>query len=206
MVISQLLEEYEVKRKDLVSYHTQARQILDRLDTINLQHVPRSANKMAGTLANLTTTLAQGTKEDMTTPICGKWVVTPSEEESAQEINVVFVYEAQKEDWRQSLIDYPKASTRFLYYNDTILMLLPWLVDKVFRQRGSTKSSGGSSLGVCSAHQSRPKLCESIKRMEYYWPTVVHNCIHFVKRCDECQFHANFIHQPPEPLHPTVVS
>jgi len=120
LVMNQLLKEYKVKRKDLVSYHTQARQILDRLDTINLQHVPRSANKMAGTLANLTTTLAQGTKEDMTTPICGKWVVTPSEEESAQEINVVFVYEAQKEDWRQSLIDYPKASTRFLYYNDTL--------------------------------------------------------------------------------------
>ena len=26
------------------------------------------------------------------------------------------------------------------------------------------------------------------------------------KKCSACQFHANFIHQPPEPLHPTVAS
>jgi len=29
LVINQLLEEYEVKKKNLVSYHTQARQILE---------------------------------------------------------------------------------------------------------------------------------------------------------------------------------
>ena len=48
---------------------------------------------MADTLANLVATLAQGEKEDMTIPICGKWVATPLEEESAQEINAVSVYE-----------------------------------------------------------------------------------------------------------------
>jgi len=66
LVINQLLEEYEVKKKDLVSYHTQTRQILDRLDTGKLQHVPRSANKIADALTNLATTLALGAKEDIT--------------------------------------------------------------------------------------------------------------------------------------------
>jgi len=42
--------------------------------------------------------------------------------------------------------------------------------------------------------------------MGYYWPTMVCDCIDFARRCDACQLHANFIHQPPEPLHPTVVS
>ena len=35
---------------------------------------------------------------------------------------------------------------------------------------------------------------------------MVHDCIDFANRCDACQFHANFIHQPPKPLHPTVAS
>ena len=35
---------------------------------------------------------------------------------------------------------------------------------------------------------------------------MVQDCIDYAKRCDTCQFHANFIHQPPEPLHPTVAS
>ena len=28
----------------------------------------------------------------------------------------------------------------------------------------------------------------------------------YAKKCSACQFHVNFIHQPPEPLHPTVAS
>ena len=61
-------------------------------------------------------------------------------------------------------------------------------------------------LGVCGAHQSGPKLCNRMKRMGNYWPTMVHNCIDFAKGCNACQFHANFIHQPSEPLHSTVAS
>ncbi|KAL0295506.1 UNVERIFIED_CONTAM: hypothetical protein Sangu_2507700 [Sesamum angustifolium] len=60
--------------------------------------------------------------------------------------------------------------------------------------------------GVCGAHQSGPKLHFHIKRMGYYWPTMVKDCIDYARRCQACQFHANLIHQPPELLHPTVAS
>jgi len=53
---------------------------------------------MAETLANLAATLVLGVKGDMTIPVCCKYVVTPSEEESAQEINTIFVYDVEKED------------------------------------------------------------------------------------------------------------
>jgi hypothetical protein len=59
---------------------------------------------------------------------------------------------------------------------------------------------------VCGAHQSSPKLYHRIKRMGYYWPTIVKDCMDYAKRCEACQLHANYIHQPPEPLHPTVAS
>ncbi|GAA0147889.1 hypothetical protein LIER_36603 [Lithospermum erythrorhizon] len=42
--------------------------------------------------------------------------------------------------------------------------------------------------------------------MGYYWPTMGKNYLEFAKRCQPCQFHANFIHQPPEPLYLTVAS
>jgi len=61
-------------------------------------------------------------------------------------------------------------------------------------------------LGVCGAHRSGLRLHNHIKRIVYYWPTMVQDCINYAKRCDACQFHANFIHQPPEPLHLTVAS
>ena len=46
LVISQLLDEYGVKKEDLVPYHRHALQILDRLDTVQLQYIARNANKM----------------------------------------------------------------------------------------------------------------------------------------------------------------
>ena len=42
--------------------------------------------------------------------------------------------------------------------------------------------------------------------MGYYWSTMIHGSMHFSKYCKACQFHANFIHQTPEPLHPTIAS
>ncbi|XP_019235234.1 PREDICTED: uncharacterized protein LOC109215588 [Nicotiana attenuata] len=60
--------------------------------------------------------------------------------------------------------------------------------------------------GSCGAHQSGPKLHFRIKRMGYYWTTMVKDCMEHAKRCQACQFHANYIHQPLEPLHPTVAS
>ena len=60
--------------------------------------------------------------------------------------------------------------------------------------------------GVCGAHQTGPKLQDRIRRMGYYWPTMVKDAMEYARRCEACQFHANFIHQAPEPLHPTVAS
>ncbi|KAL0284854.1 UNVERIFIED_CONTAM: hypothetical protein Sangu_2806600 [Sesamum angustifolium] len=42
--------------------------------------------------------------------------------------------------------------------------------------------------------------------MDYYWPIMVKDCINYARRCHACQFHANLINQPPEPLHPNIAS
>ncbi|KAM1866571.1 hypothetical protein ACFX13_009408 [Malus domestica] len=57
-------------------------------------------------------------------------------------------------------------------------------------------------LGVCRAHQSRPKLHFQLKMMGYYWPSMVKDYLEHAKRCKACQF----IHQLLEPLHPTAAS
>ncbi|KAM1100829.1 hypothetical protein ACFX2H_007221 [Malus domestica] len=59
---------------------------------------------------------------------------------------------------------------------------------------------------VCEAHQSGPKLHFQLKRIGYYWPSMVKDCLEHAKRGQAYQFHANFIHQQPEPLHPTAIS
>uniref|UniRef100_A0A803ML20 RNase H type-1 domain-containing protein n=1 Tax=Chenopodium quinoa TaxID=63459 RepID=A0A803ML20_CHEQI len=103
LVISQLLGEYEVKKEDLIPYHKHASRLLDKFDTVRLSHVPRSANKMADTLAGLAATLALGAEETMFVPICNRWVVAPeeyeAENEEIEEVNMITVCQIKKEDY-----------------------------------------------------------------------------------------------------------
>ncbi|XXG47788.1 hypothetical protein AAC387_Pa02g2368 [Persea americana] len=60
--------------------------------------------------------------------------------------------------------------------------------------------------GLCGAHQAGPKLYDQIKRLGYYWPTMVADAIQFAKRCQQCQVYGDYVHMPPEWLHPTAIS
>ena len=51
---------------------------------------------MADALANVAATLALEPEEDMTIPICGKWVVTPSGDDFLQEMDAVSIYGVEK--------------------------------------------------------------------------------------------------------------
>jgi len=89
LVIKKLLKEYEIKKYDLVSYHKYALQLLDNLETIELRHVPRGANKMVNTLPNLIATVASRAEESMNVPICNRWVIVPLDEEFETKVNAV---------------------------------------------------------------------------------------------------------------------
>ena len=60
--------------------------------------------------------------------------------------------------------------------------------------------------GLCGAHQAGPKLYDQIKRLGYYWPTMVADAMKFAKCCQQCQVHGDYVHMPPEWLHPTAIS
>jgi len=103
---------------------------------VKLEHVPKSANKMAYALANLTATLALGAEENMNGPICNRWVIAPIDEEFGEDVNVVSAQGVDGEDWRQPLVHYlqhgklpsdPKhrieiqqRAPSFLYFNRTL--------------------------------------------------------------------------------------
>ncbi|KAJ8644665.1 hypothetical protein MRB53_006413 [Persea americana] len=60
--------------------------------------------------------------------------------------------------------------------------------------------------GLCGAHQSGRKLYDQIKRLGYYWLTMVADAVQFAKRCQQCQVHGDYVHMPLEWLHPTAIS
>ena len=78
-----------MENDDIIAHHKNALQLLDKVKTIKLEHVPRSANKMADSLANLAATLALGAKESITMPVCGQWAVTPPVDRGVKEVNTL---------------------------------------------------------------------------------------------------------------------
>ncbi|CAM8896658.1 unnamed protein product [Rhodiola kirilowii] len=225
LVINQVLGDYEVRKDDLIPYHRHATQLLSEFDSISIGHVPRSANKLADALANLASNLALGAEETMSIPVCSRWVVPPLEEneENMESSNVVYAYEIEREDWRQPIIDFldhqklptdprhkveiRRRAPRFIHYKGTLYrrsFLGQWL--RCLNEEEAVEVMQEAHAGICGAHQSGLKLYDRVKRMGYYWPTVVQDCVDFAKKCNACQFNANFIHQPPEHLHPTVAS
>ncbi|KAG7541661.1 Retrotransposon gag domain [Arabidopsis thaliana x Arabidopsis arenosa] len=52
--------------------------------------------------------------------------------------------------------------------------------------------------GLCGSHASGRAMAFKIKRMGYYWPTMITDCVKFAQKCKRCQLHAPMIHQPSE--------
>ncbi|KAL0373499.1 UNVERIFIED_CONTAM: hypothetical protein Sradi_3265700 [Sesamum radiatum] len=137
--------------------------------------------------------------------------------------HVIEVFEVEEEDLRQSLVDYLKygklpndpgrrtdtrrRATHFIYYKHTLYRRsFEGIFLRCLSDDEKVRAMKEAQSGICGAHQSGPKQHFRINRMGYYWPTMVKDCIDYAKRCQACQFHVNLIHQPPEPLHPTVAS
>ncbi|XP_075104868.1 uncharacterized protein LOC142178948 [Nicotiana tabacum] len=184
LIINQLLGSYEVKKEDLLPYHQYAYGLLERFNQVFLNHVLREENCIADALANLAITMALRENESTKKRIGGKL----------------------PEDLRQRT-NIKRRAPRFIFYKGTLFRrffegLFLRCLDKEEVHQAMEEAHSGS----CGAHHFCPKLHFHIKRMGYYWPTMMKDYMKHAKRYQVCQFHANYIHQPPEPLHPTVAS
>ncbi|KAM1955552.1 hypothetical protein EV1_024632 [Malus domestica] len=155
---------------------------------------------MADALANLASSMTLGEDEAADVPVCQRWVIPLVTETLLDDTNVISVLPVDVEEWRQPLIDYlehgklpddPKhrseirrRAPRFLYYKETLYrrsfegVLLRYLGEEEVNQAMEEAHSG-----VCGAHQSGPKLHFQLKRMGYYWPSMVKDCLKHAKRC-----------------------
>ncbi|KAA0032588.1 uncharacterized protein E6C27_scaffold43053G00550 [Cucumis melo var. makuwa] len=222
LIINQLSLQDDVKHEDLKPYFTYARQLMERFDSVMLEHVPRTENKRADALANLATTLMMPNNVALNIPLCQQWIMPPLLPE-CQKANVTTSHLIDEEDWHQPIIEYlehrklskdschktevRRRDAHFIYYKGTLYRRsLEGLFLRCLGKEESIKALEEAHAGVCGAHQSGPKLQFQLRRMGYYWPKMVQDSMDYAKKCEACQYHANFIHQPPEPLHPTLAS
>ncbi|KAG9458357.1 hypothetical protein H6P81_002865 [Aristolochia fimbriata] len=223
MGLSQL-EIFGDSALELVPYQKEAQRLLEKISNVTLGHVPRASNSQADALAGIVASLAQFDARPERIPICERWVVPTIEKFSGQEkVNLVSVYAIEEEDWRQQFLDYlehkklpqelkarayvRRVAPKFGLFNNTLYRrsydgILLRCVSKEEGQALLFEAHGG----ICGAHQAGPKLHLQVKQLGYYWPTMLRDAIELGRHCTACQLHANYIHQPPSPLHPTMAS
>ncbi|KAL0423413.1 UNVERIFIED_CONTAM: hypothetical protein Sradi_0876100 [Sesamum radiatum] len=178
---------------------------------------------MTDALANLATTLALSEGETTNIPVSNRWVLPSLDTSYHENSNTITIATNDEEDWKTPLIKYLKHSklpddtrykTKVRQRSSYFIMYKDILYQRSFEGTYQRCLSGEevleamteTHLGVFGTHRSGPKLHFRIKRMGYYWPTMVKDCLEYAKKCESCQLHANFIHQPPEPRHPTIAS
>ncbi|XP_074265833.1 uncharacterized protein LOC141588284 [Silene latifolia] len=55
--------------------------------------------------------------------------------------------------------------------------------------------------GCCGNHKGGRSLASKVLRTGYFWPTLRADCLAYSSKCEACQLHSPFIHQPSELLH-----
>ena len=174
LIINQLSLQYDVKHEDLKPYFAYAKQLMERFDSVVWEHVPRTKNKRADTLANLATALMMLDNVSLNIPLCQQWIMPPLLPE-CQEVNAKTSHLIDEEDWRQPIIEFleheklPKDShhktkvrrraAHFIYYKGTLYYRsLEGLFLRCLGKEEPIKALKEVHAGVCKAHQSRPKL------------------------------------------------
>lgn len=129
----------------------------------------------------------------------------------------------EEEDWREHFIQHlmdrrepqdpvkrtkiRRRATRFtLQGNQLYQRSLDGILLRCLSIDEATTVMNEMHAEVCRWHQSSLKLQYQLKRLGYYWLTMVVDCIDYVKRCRVCQLHSDYDHMPAEPLHTTSYS
>ncbi|XP_075640709.1 uncharacterized protein LOC142612510 [Castanea sativa] len=148
LIINQIFEQHDVKKEDLVPYCKYAKKLLANFEAITFEHIPRKENRRADALANLATTLALSQEETAKVAVSQRWVVpfVVEEEKEEKQANVISVCLVEKEDWRQTIIEYLQHG-------------------RLSDDEEAKQALEEAHSGICDAHQSGPKLHYRIKRM-----------------------------------------
>nr|XP_011465143.1 PREDICTED: uncharacterized protein LOC101299390 [Fragaria vesca subsp. vesca] len=227
LIVRQVNDEYAVRNENLMPYHQRVKYLMARFQEVHVSHIPRSENDKADALAKLAASLTLPNEKDIQITVGERRLLTPALEriEESYEAYAVTVFEVEEEsDWRKCMIEYcqsgklpsdprkrvyiRRTALRFVYINDILYRRsFDGILLRCLSKEEAAHALRDTHSGICGAHQVGPKLAAQLRmRIGYYWPTMVQDAIHFARTCKACQIHGDFIHQPPLPLHPSILS
>ncbi|NAV32995.1 reverse transcriptase-like protein [Klebsiella pneumoniae] len=229
LVINQISGVYKVLNPKLLKYHQYSLYLLELIPLVTLYKIPRGENTTADALAKLAKELScLGEEKSISIEVQNHQTLSLIDMDfinQNQKSNKIFILAVgdEENDWRQPFIDYlsegklpddksvayqiKKHALSYALINNTLYRRSYdqlWL--RCLTRSEALKIVTEVHSGLCGAHQSGPKIKLKIKRLGYYWPAMLSDCMKVAKHCHQCQIHGVVLHQPPNVLHPMVSS
>ncbi|GAV70197.1 RVT_3 domain-containing protein [Cephalotus follicularis] len=201
--------EYEARKDSMAKYLTHVQSLKSAFQVFRVLKVPRAKNAIANQLSKLATSMEL--KKNQTV------LVDYLERPIIAEMDVIDIDVPQEPNWMTLLIIWlrdailpkdPEEVRKLVYrsnryqFREGILykrsFSFPWL-------RCLDPSEANYALreiheGVCRNHTGDRTLSNKFLREGYFWPSMHHDAINFVRKCDKCQRNVNISRRPSEPL------
>ncbi|XP_020266300.1 uncharacterized protein LOC109841771 [Asparagus officinalis] len=184
--VIQMTGEYEVRNDDLILLHKTTIKLAESFESFLIEHVIRSKNTHADALASLAANLAQPLEMTQCVIVASRRLFWP---EDVLDVNTTHQASSKPnpKDWRFPIIDY----------------ILYGILPEDVRER--------ESIRKCAARFYYDSATKTLYRRSYddmllRCPGMVSDAVAYARSCHSCQIHANYMHRPPEDLHPTATS
>ncbi|XP_050216005.1 uncharacterized protein LOC126667079 [Mercurialis annua] len=213
LVIKQVRKEWEIKEEKLKPYLQYIEVLKTHFDVAEFRFIPREENQIADALAGLVLVW-----EDPGRLFIRPLVMVRSKVPCFKGTKVLDITRDEKPwyyDIQRFMQDkeYPKAATK---KNKNLIRKLAQqfflLQGKIYKRHHDlhllcVDEEEAKQLmeevysGICGPHMNGKELSRKIMRQGYFWLTMEADCIHFVRRCHNCQIHGDLSHIPPSELH-----
>jgi len=124
---------------------------------------------------------------------------------------------AEDRDWRTPIISYLKDSGRGAERNIRRVAFNYVLIDDELYRRTAEDlllkcldsdqakvAMGEVHEDICGTHQSAPKMKWLLRRVSFYWPSMISDYFRYYKGCEECQRFGNLQLVPAALMHPII--
>ena len=216
LVASQYSGDYETKNDKMEAYLKIVKRLTKRLDKFELNKIPRGDNAPADALAALASTSDPNLRRII--PV--ESIDVPSIE-AADVVNLIEANPSpdpsDPTDWRVEIRDFlsdgtvptDKWAARRLRIKAAKYALMKECLLRISASGAWLNCLHGTDItevmketheGAGGSHSGGRALALQVKKLGFYWPTMVSDCKEFTAKCEQCQRHAPTIYQPTEQL------
>nr|XP_027075972.1 uncharacterized protein LOC113699821 [Coffea arabica] len=212
LLVHQTFKEWITRDSNILPYHCSLLELANKFRSLEFWHIPRVRNVFADALATLSS-MIQHLDELVIEPI-----QIHLQEKPAHCLIVEKSFDGRP--WYNDIKEFLKTGSYPPGADTTAKSFLRKLSSKFFlNEEVVYKRTSDLGLlrcvdedeaeylmkevhsGVCGSHMNGHLLAKKIMRTGYFWLTMEHDCVVFVRKCVKCQLHGDVMRTPPTELH-----